>query len=64
VVAADDGAPEARPPRLNDLVALCRRLNDEGARYVVIGGTKQTIRNKDRMDREFLRSILTLDETP
>lgn len=38
MVAPDDGAPEARPPRLTDLVSLCRRLNEEGARYVVIGG--------------------------
>jgi hypothetical protein len=29
---------EARPPRLSDLVSLCRDLNAEGARYVVIGG--------------------------
>jgi len=33
-----DQAPEARPPLLEDLVSLCRALNDEGARYVVIGG--------------------------
>lgn len=33
-----DQAPEARPPLLEDLVALCRNLNREGARYVVIGG--------------------------
>jgi len=39
VVDADDGpAPEARPPGIADLVALCRSLNREGARYVVIGG--------------------------
>ena len=31
-------APEARPPLLEDLVSLCRGLNREGARYVVIGG--------------------------
>jgi hypothetical protein len=31
-------APEARPPLLEDLVSLCRQLNREGARYVVIGG--------------------------
>jgi hypothetical protein len=31
-------APEARPPLLEDLVSLCRRLNEAGARYVVIGG--------------------------
>ena len=33
-----DAAPEARPPLLEDLVSLCRNLNREGARYVVIGG--------------------------
>jgi Nucleotidyl transferase of unknown function (DUF2204) len=38
MVPPDDGAPEARPPRLTDLIALCRRLNEAGARYVVIGG--------------------------
>lgn len=38
MVAPDDGAPEARPPRLSDLVALCPRLNEEGARYVIVGG--------------------------
>jgi hypothetical protein len=31
-------APEARPPVLEDLVSLCRALNREGARYIVIGG--------------------------
>jgi len=38
VVAEDDGPLESRPPTLSDLVALCGRLNDQGARYVVIGG--------------------------
>jgi hypothetical protein len=33
-----DPAPEARPPLLEDLVALCRNLNRAGAQYVVIGG--------------------------
>jgi hypothetical protein len=33
-----DQAPEARPPLLEDLVSLCRNLNRERARYVVIGG--------------------------
>lgn len=32
----DDLTP--RPPEDADLVALCRRLNDAGARYVVVGG--------------------------
>ena len=39
MVRNDDGPPtEARPPLLADLIALCRSLNREGARYVVIGG--------------------------
>lgn len=39
MVDEDDGTPlEARPAGLDDLVALCRSLNREGARYVVIGG--------------------------
>ncbi len=38
MVAEDDGTLESRPPTLNDLVALCGRLNDAEARYVVIGG--------------------------
>jgi len=38
VVPPDDDAPEPRPPTLDDLVALCRNLNEAGARYVVIGG--------------------------
>lgn len=29
---------EAREPTVEDLVDLCRRLNDAGARYLVIGG--------------------------
>ncbi|MGH7859104.1 MAG: hypothetical protein ACREQY_17395, partial [Candidatus Binatia bacterium] len=36
--ADDDETLEARPPRLTDLISLCRHLNAEGARYVVIGG--------------------------
>ena len=38
VAPHDDATPEARPPGLADLVSLCRSLNREGARYVVIGG--------------------------
>lgn len=29
---------ESRPPTLEDLLALCRHLNDAGAKYIVIGG--------------------------
>lgn len=39
MVDEDDGAPlESRTPTLDDLIELCRRLNDEGALYVVVGG--------------------------
>lgn len=34
-----DGAEaESRPPTLSDLFSLCRALNAQGAKYVVIGG--------------------------
>ena len=29
---------DCRTPTLADLVALCRRLNEHGARYLVVGG--------------------------
>jgi hypothetical protein len=39
MVPSDDGAePESRPPLLEDLIGICRELNRQGARYVVIGG--------------------------
>lgn len=41
MVDDDDGTPpelESRPPTVDDLVRLCRRLNEEGARYVIVGG--------------------------
>lgn len=39
MVEEDDGTTlEARPAGLDDLVKLCRKLNREGARYIVIGG--------------------------
>ena len=38
VAGDDDAPPEARPAGLDDLVFLCRALNEAGARYVVIGG--------------------------
>ena len=34
---AHDG-PHAREPQVEDLVRICRALNDAGARYVLIGG--------------------------
>jgi len=37
-ITNDDQAPESRPPNLDDLVFLCRHLNEAGAKYVIIGG--------------------------
>ncbi len=34
---AHDG-PYAREPQIEDLVRICRALNDAGARYILIGG--------------------------
>jgi hypothetical protein len=39
MVASDDGAgAESRPPLLEDLLKICRELNRQGTRYIVIGG--------------------------
>lgn len=39
MVDPDDGAAlESRPPLLEDLLKICRALNERGARYVVVGG--------------------------
>lgn len=34
----DGSAEEARPPTLDDLLGLCRNLNEAGAKYIVVGG--------------------------
>ncbi len=34
----DSKALESRPPQLADLVGLCKKLNDEKAQYIVVGG--------------------------
>jgi hypothetical protein len=31
-------SPDSRPPTLDDLLLLCRSLNEAGARYLVVGG--------------------------
>ncbi len=36
--AADAHPLESRPPTQDDLLLICRSLNDYGARYVVVGG--------------------------
>jgi hypothetical protein len=35
---SSSGSGESRPPTMTDLVGLCRRLNEAGANYIVIGG--------------------------
>lgn len=37
-MGTEGDVPHSRPPRIEDLVRLCRRLNEAGALYVVIGG--------------------------
>lgn len=37
-MGAEAGGPESRVPQLEDLLSLCRSLNEAGARYVVVGG--------------------------
>ena len=37
-LAHDHTADGPRPPRISDLVSLCRWLNEEGAHYIVVGG--------------------------
>ncbi len=69
-----DAAAYARAPEPEDLVRICRALNDAGARYVLIGGfavlahgasrfTKDidlldTYRPQDAIDRSFLHQVL------
>lgn len=36
--AENDKPLDTRTPTVDDLVALCRHLNDEGAQYIVVGG--------------------------
>ncbi len=34
----DAHPPDSRPPTLEDLLSLCRGLNEAGARYLIVGG--------------------------
>ena len=39
---AEDARPlESRPPTKDDLLLICRSLNEHGAKYVVIGGFRE-----------------------
>ena len=38
VAENDNGELQSRLPEIEDLVKLCKELNEEGAKYIVIGG--------------------------
>lgn len=38
MAAQDVEGEKSRPPTIDDLLAVCRRLNEEGVRYALIGG--------------------------
>lgn len=38
MAAQDDERQKSRPPTIDDLTAVCKKLNEEGVRYVLIGG--------------------------
>lgn len=38
MVNTHDGPAESRPPTLDDLLDLCRHLNEAEAKYIVVGG--------------------------
>ncbi len=38
MASQDAERPETRPPTIDDLVRVCKELNKEGVKYVLIGG--------------------------
>ncbi|MGQ9498122.1 MAG: nucleotidyl transferase AbiEii/AbiGii toxin family protein [Desulfotomaculales bacterium] len=50
------GAPASRPPGREDLKLICRRFNELGVRYVLVGGIAMNIHGRPRMthDVDFL----------
>lgn len=51
----EENAPEEpRPPERNDLVSICRKLNELGAKYIIVGGAAI-------METGFARSTEDLD---
>ncbi|MFA4829696.1 MAG: nucleotidyl transferase AbiEii/AbiGii toxin family protein [Thermodesulfovibrionales bacterium] len=38
MAAQDAEGPKSRPPTIDDLLAVCKKLNEKGVRYVLIGG--------------------------
>jgi hypothetical protein len=60
-VAPADDAPWARAPEPEDLVRICRALNDAGARYVLIGGFAVIIHGAARFTKDI---DLLVDDAP
>ena len=38
MAAQDAEGPKSRPPTIDDLLAVCKKLNEKDVRYVLIGG--------------------------
>ncbi len=55
---AGNGGLESREPSVEDLVSLCRHLNEEGAEYLIVGGFAMRAAGYDRrtMDVDLLIS--------
>ncbi len=55
-MGAEGDRAQSRPPRLEDLLFLCRALNEEGARYLLVGGFAMILHGYARgtMDVDFL----------
>ena len=56
-----DAAAHARAPEPEDLVRLCRALNDAGARYVLIGGFAVVAHGASRFTKDI---DLLVDDAP
>ena len=56
-----DAAAYARAPEPEDLVRICRALNDSGARYVLIGGFAVLAHGASRFTKDI---DLLVDDAP
>ena len=57
----EDAAAYARAPEPEDLIRICRALNDAGARYVLIGGFAVVAHGASRFTKDI---DLLVDEAP
>ena len=44
--------PQVRPPTLDDLRKICRSLEEQGARYVLIGGFAMILHGGERTTKD------------